>query len=275
MRPHCDKKTDNRKEVAKVSEWFYWSCHKVSDRSLNQINHELSWACTKDSLRLIWSHRSYIGLREVSKWSYFHRTLVADCAANGFVEKLTLQANNDLSATDQQWGSDRSALHRLLWSLFGCQVVSKCALIIRWWVCKSHWPVCAYSICFVTCVDRICIDYLLFFTYHFDPFRLPGSNIGSPLRRFLILLFKADVWDVKVSVLKFLNKYLFIKSMFVVFSNYIVWRFYQMHYVVPAFMPVLITSNFDDDLIKNEWVSMETPFSHFKSMGNFLDFKAS
>ena len=38
-----------------------------------------------------------------------------------------------------------------------------------------------------------------------------------------------------------------------------------------AFMHVLITSNFDDDLIKNEQASMETPFSHYKSMGNFLD----
>ena len=38
-----------------------------------------------------------------------------------------------------------------------------------------------------------------------------------------------------------------------------------------AFMPVLVTSNFDDDLIKNEQASMETPFSHYKSMGNFLD----
>ena len=37
-----------------------------------------------------------------------------------------------------------------------------------------------------------------------------------------------------------------------------------------AFMPVLVTSNFDDDSIKNEWASMETPFSHYKSMGNFL-----
>ena len=37
-----------------------------------------------------------------------------------------------------------------------------------------------------------------------------------------------------------------------------------------AFMPVLVTSNFDDDLIKNEQASMETPFSHYKSMGNFL-----
>ena len=38
-----------------------------------------------------------------------------------------------------------------------------------------------------------------------------------------------------------------------------------------AFMPVLVTSNFDDDLIKNEQASMETPFSHYKSMGIFLD----
>ena len=36
-------------------------------------------------------------------------------------------------------------------------------------------------------------------------------------------------------------------------------------------MPVLATSNFDDDLVKNEQASMETPFSHYKSMGNFLD----
>ena len=36
-------------------------------------------------------------------------------------------------------------------------------------------------------------------------------------------------------------------------------------------MPVLVTSIFDDDSIKNEQDSMETPFSHYKSMGNFLD----
>ena len=35
-------------------------------------------------------------------------------------------------------------------------------------------------------------------------------------------------------------------------------------------MPVLVTSNFDDDSIKNERASMETAFSHSKSMGNFL-----
>ena len=44
---------------------------------------------------------------------------------------------------------------------------------------------------------------------------------------------------------------------------------------VRAFMPVLVTSNFDDDSIKNEWASMETPFSHYKSKGNFLDLKVS
>ena len=38
-----------------------------------------------------------------------------------------------------------------------------------------------------------------------------------------------------------------------------------------ALMPVPVTSNFDDDLIKNERAIMETPFSHNKSMGNFLD----
>ena len=33
--------------------------------------------------------------------------------------------------------------------------------------------------------------------------------------------------------------------------------------LVRAFMPVLVTSNFNDDSIKNEWASMETPFSHY------------
>ena len=37
-----------------------------------------------------------------------------------------------------------------------------------------------------------------------------------------------------------------------------------------AFMPVLVTSNFDDDSIKNEQASVETPFSHYMSMGDFF-----
>ena len=45
--------------------------------------------------------------------------------------------------------------------------------------------------------------------------------------------------------------------------------------LVRAFIPVLDTSKFDDDTIKNEWASMETPFSHYKSMGFFLDLKGS
>ena len=36
-----------------------------------------------------------------------------------------------------------------------------------------------------------------------------------------------------------------------------------------AFMLVLVTSSFDDDSIKNERASMETPFSHYKS-GEFF-----
>ena len=38
-----------------------------------------------------------------------------------------------------------------------------------------------------------------------------------------------------------------------------------------AFTPVLVNSNFYDDSIKNEQASMEIPFFHYKSMGNFLD----
>ena len=38
-----------------------------------------------------------------------------------------------------------------------------------------------------------------------------------------------------------------------------------------GFMPVLVTSNFDDDSIKNERASMETLFLHYKYMGNFLE----
>ena len=34
-------------------------------------------------------------------------------------------------------------------------------------------------------------------------------------------------------------------------------------------MPVLITSKFDEDPIKNERASLGTPFSHYKLMGNF------
>ena len=45
--------------------------------------------------------------------------------------------------------------------------------------------------------------------------------------------------------------------------------------LVQAFMPILVTSNINDVSIKNEWASMETPFFHYKSMGNVLDLKGS
>ena len=38
-----------------------------------------------------------------------------------------------------------------------------------------------------------------------------------------------------------------------------------------AFTADLVTSNFDDDSIKNEQASTGTPFSHYKSMNHFLD----
>ena len=40
-------------------------------------------------------------------------------------------------------------------------------------------------------------------------------------------------------------------------------------------MPVLVTSNFEDDAIKNERASLETPFSHYKSNGIFKTLKGS
>ena len=40
-------------------------------------------------------------------------------------------------------------------------------------------------------------------------------------------------------------------------------------------MHVLVTSNFDGDSIKNERASMETPFSHYNSMGFFRHSRAA
>ena len=36
-------------------------------------------------------------------------------------------------------------------------------------------------------------------------------------------------------------------------------------------MPVLVIRKFDEDPIKNERASLETPFSHYKYTANFLD----
>ena len=54
-------------------------------------------------------------------------------------------------------------------------------------------------------------------------------------------------------------------------SNSKVSSLIQPEILVRAFIPVLVTSNFDDDTIKNERASMEIAFSHYKSMANFLD----
>ena len=42
-----------------------------------------------------------------------------------------------------------------------------------------------------------------------------------------------------------------------------------------AFLPVLVTSNFDDDLFTNQRANMETPFSPLYVYGNVLDLKGS
>ena len=42
-----------------------------------------------------------------------------------------------------------------------------------------------------------------------------------------------------------------------------------------AFMPALVTSNFDDDSIKNEQATMEKPFPHYKCIRIFLTLKGS
>ena len=39
--------------------------------------------------------------------------------------------------------------------------------------------------------------------------------------------------------------------------------------LVWGFMAFQVTSKFDEDPIKNQWASLETPFSHYKSMRNF------
>ena len=41
--------------------------------------------------------------------------------------------------------------------------------------------------------------------------------------------------------------------------------------LIRDFMPVLVTSKFDEDPVKNERASLETPFSHYKYIGNFSD----
>lgn len=41
--------------------------------------------------------------------------------------------------------------------------------------------------------------------------------------------------------------------------------------MMPADSPVLVTTKFDEDPLKNKRASLETPFSYYNSMGKFLD----
>ena len=112
----------------------------------------------------------------------------------------SLQPSDDLSAMRRRSIGATSATGR-------CSV-AKWFPSMRWSFVDGFAEVIDLSVHTTSFITFICIDYLLFLTYyHFGPLRLPGSNIGSPLRFFfLILIFKVDVWPVMVSVLKFLNE---------------------------------------------------------------------
>ena len=43
--------------------------------------------------------------------------------------------------------------------------------------------------------------------------------------------------------------------------------------LVRDFMPILTTSKFDEDPIKNERAGLETPFTHYKYMTPFIHYK--
>ena len=101
----------------------------------------------------------------------------------------------------------------------------------------------------------------------FDPICLKTLCSLSPLPVMLHIKFDQDwptclrdiqVWKCKIFVIQGQ-----------VTPKWVVWSGPKS--LVRAFIPLLVTSNFDDDSIKNEWASMETAFSHYKSMGNFLD----
>ena len=85
LRQRCNlfvtKKTDNHKEEKGFTKVASMSPQGL--RSVAELNRTWAvfWACTKDWPQLIWPLRGFIGLREVSKQSYFHRRLVSNRAA--------------------------------------------------------------------------------------------------------------------------------------------------------------------------------------------------
>ena len=87
------------------------------------------WACTKDWPWLICSLRGFIGLWEVSKQSYFHHRLVADCAA---IYTIVGTLCNPV-ATYRRLISDEADIKQCFigdWSPFSCRVVSERVQII-------------------------------------------------------------------------------------------------------------------------------------------------
>ena len=146
MWPWCDliaiKRLDNRKEVAKVSERFYWGRNKVPELLQNQMSLEL-WACIKDWPRLIWSLRFCWAPRDLKVvlfssptgcWlcnDWFHPGKGGD----------SLKPSDDLSVTDQRWGSDRSALHL--------------RLVVIWW--QSGFQACADHLLIALQKSPICL----------------------------------------------------------------------------------------------------------------------
>ena len=118
MRSLCDqKKTDNHREVSKVSERFYWSRQNVSDRSPDQIGRELSFEHAQKTDRDKFS-RSEVPL--VAQRSQRGLILVADRSptvrrsVSPRKRRRSSQCSGGLSMTDQRWGGDRSALYRRL-----------------------------------------------------------------------------------------------------------------------------------------------------------------
>ena len=124
-------KSDNRKEDSKVSERFYWSCHKASSwlpQGL-QLVATLSSETAKPnrSRALLSTHRRLAATDLVAQrfyWSLGGREAVLLSSQIGFrlygdqfcVEKGgdSLQTSGDLPVTDQQWGRDPSVLRQWL-----------------------------------------------------------------------------------------------------------------------------------------------------------------
>ena len=93
----------------------------------------------------------------------------------------------------------------------------------------------------------------------------PKPNAAFPPTPFMLhIKFDQDwphgLWDIHVWKCKYLR----------IFWHSRACNSKVTHPIQPVrdFMAVLVTSKFDEDPIKHERASLETPFSHYKSMGN-------